>query len=119
MRSSLVFTVLLMINTSWANDFSIIVCDPLSSAESHIKNQNEATEVSQLLAYRTRIQTFIQGAERAINNSLKLNDTAAVAITCGMVDDATLGFTRPCYSDSGEMLDLKNIENICSDIASK
>ena len=119
MRISLVFSVFLLINSAVASDFSIIVCDPIASAETHLKNQNEASDDSQLLAYRARIQTFIKSAESAINNSLKLNDTAAVAITCGMVDDATLGFTRPCYSDSGEMLDLKSIEKLCKDIASK
>ena len=119
MRSLFVAVLVLTFNISWASDFSIIVCDPLASAEVHLQNQNETNSDSQLLAYRVRIQNFIKNAQSSLESSLKINDTASVAITCGMVDDATLGFTRPCYSDSGDVLDLKAIEKLCKDIANK
>lgn len=119
MRIFLVAILFFIFNNSWASDFSIIVCDPLATAEAHLKNQNESSEDSQLLVYRGRIQNFIKNAQSSLESSLKINDTASIAITCGMVDDATLGFTRPCYSDSGDVLDLKTVEKLCKDIASK
>ncbi len=119
MRISLVAILVLTFNITWASDFSIIVCDPLASAEVHLQNQNETSEGSQLLAYRGRIQNFIKNAQTSLESSLKINDTASIAITCGMVDDATLGFTRPCHSDSGEVLDVKSVEKLCKEIANK
>ncbi len=119
MRATLVAILFFLFNNSWASDFSIIVCDPLASAEVHLRNQSETNEESQLLVYRGRIQNFIKNAQNSLESSLKINDTASVAITCGMVDDATLGFTRPCYSDSGEVLNLKIVEKLCKDIANK
>ena len=119
MRFSVFAILLFTFNLTWASDFSIIVCDPLASAEVHLKNQNETSAGSQLLVYRGRIQHFIKNAQNSLESSLKINDTASIAITCGMVDDATLGFTRPCHSDTGEVLDLKIVEKLCKDIANK
>ena len=113
-----IFVLTVFSTPSWASDFSIIVCAPLEEAQNLLKSQNEKDD-SKMLTYRSRIQNFIQNAQTTIDTSLKNNDTATIAITCGMVDDATESFTRTCYSDSGEELNLQTIEEFCKSIASR
>jgi hypothetical protein len=117
---TLISLILLSISTnSWAADFANIVCEPLAKVETAINGTYDPSETAALLAYRTKIQTFIKNSQASLESNLSSNNTDSVAIICGLLDDATLTFTKPCYDDTGAEMDLATVTKMCKEIASR
>lgn len=105
----------LLLNFSVAEDIPSIACDSLDS----LKNTQSLETMNTLREARSEIQNFLKTSNRFIKQKIKSQNYEDVAITCGLIDEVTQGFTKSCVDDANKVIDLQFAEETCKDYLNK
>jgi hypothetical protein len=89
---------------SFAVDASSIACDSLKSLGS---------QDSELMKNRSEVQNFLKNSGDYIQGKIESQDFDAIAVACGLIDDVTMGFTKPCLDDTDAVIDLTQAQKAC------
>lgn len=104
--------LLLIINSSsyfsFADDVSTIACDPLEALSLSV-------EISES---RSQIQIFLKNSANYVKEKIKSQDLDAIAVACGLIDQVTEEFTKPCFDDKNTVINLTAVQKDCENYLS-